>query len=319
MRTDFYVDSLGEGRLHCCRWTPEGTPRAVVQIVHGIADYLERYEPFAEYLNSLGILVVGEDHMGHGHSFPQGGTRGYFAGGWFRAVEDTHRLMQRTIAELPDVPYILFGHSMGSFMARTLLIKYPDCGLSAAIICGTAWQPRRLLPPVTRVTEAFCKICGERAPNDTLQGMVFGGYNARVEHPRTPFDWVNRDDKMVDAYIADPLCGFTASCGLLRDMMIGIAYIEDPENISRMNKDLPLLLIAGGGDPVGNYGKGVLRTAEELQKAGMKTVSHRIYPLCRHEILNEINREEIYADVGSWIGGILKEREVEYETENMLL
>ncbi len=313
MGTEFYVDSLGEGKLHCCTWAPEGEPRAIVQLVHGISDYLERYEPFARYLNTLDILVVGEDHMGHGHSFPEGGTQGYFAGGWFRAVEDTHRLMKRTMAEYPGVPYILFGHSMGSFMARTILAKYPDCGICAAVICGTAWQPRRLLPAVKTLAEGFCRVCGERTPSDALQGMVFAGYNARVEHPRTDFDWVNRDSKMVDAYIADPLCGFTASCGLIRDMMTGVSYIEDPENLARMRKDLPVLFIAGGADPVGNYGKGVLRTVEEFEKAGMTKLSHRIYPLCRHEILNEINRQEIYADVGSWLKQVLKAEET-YET-----
>ena len=302
MRTDHFFPSCGEGQIHFCKWTPGGEPKAVLQIVHGIAEFVERYDAFAEYLNGLGYVVVAEDHMGHGQSIGETGTRGYFAGGWFAAVEDTCRLMRDTMAEYPGLPYILFGHSMGSFMARTILAKYPDNGISAAVICGTGWQPRAALPAVIKLVEAVCKKEGERNPNETLQSMVFGSYNKKVEHPRTAYDWLTRDPKIVDAYIAHPLCGFTASAGLLRDMMKGILYIEQPKNLGNMKKDLPVLFIAGGDDPVGSYGKGVERTAAEFKKAGMTDVSCRIYPLCRHEILNEINMEEIFGDVAQWIG-----------------
>lgn len=301
VRTDHFYPSCGEGQIHWCQWLPEGTPKGVVQIVHGIAEYVERYDAFARYLNGLGLVVVAEDHMGHGQSVGTGGTLGYFAGGWFAAVEDTHSLMKQTMASFPGIPYLLFGHSMGSFMTRTILEKYPDSGISGAVICGTGWQPRALLPGVIRVVEEVCRRKGERNPSEKLQNLVFGSYNRRVEHPRTDYDWLTRDAKIVDDYVAHPLCGFTASAGLLRDMMRGIAYIEQPENLNRMKKDLPVLLIAGGDDPVGNYGAGVRRTVSEFQKHGMTDVSCRIYPLCRHEILNEINREEIFGDVGGWM------------------
>ncbi len=298
MRTDFYVDSLGEGQLHCCRWTPEGSPRAIVQLVHGIADYLERYDPIARYLCSQGYLVVGEDHMGHGHS--RGGTQGYFAGGWFRAVEDTHRLMQRTREEYPGVPYILFGHSMGSFMTRTILIKYSHSGPDAAVICGTCWQPLAIMPFVTAITRAYCRLFGERTPKQTLQNMVFSGYNARISHPRTPYDWVNSDDARVEEYAADPLCGFTATCGLLRDMMIGVRYIEEPENLARM-KPVPVLFIAGEEDPVGAYGKGIRNTVTAFQKAGITDITCHIYPGMRHEILNEPENQKVFTHISTWL------------------
>ena len=133
MRTDFWYDSKGAGKIHGCRWTPEEQPKAILQIVHGIAEFVERYDDFAEFLTKQGFLVVAEDHMGHGQSINGEGIQGYFHGGWFTAVEDTVQLMKDTMAEHPGVPYILFGHSMGSFMARTILCKYPDCGISAAI------------------------------------------------------------------------------------------------------------------------------------------------------------------------------------------
>ena len=300
MRTDFWYDSKGAGRIHGCRWTPEGEPRAVVQILHGIAEFVERYDDFACFLNRHGFLVVAEDHMGHGQSINGDGIQGYFHGGWFTAIEDSMQLMSDTKAEYPDLPYILFGHSMGSFMARTILAKYPDCGLTAAVICGTGWQPAFTLPALLKVIDGICKK-DETKPNEMLQKMVFGSYNKKVEHPRTPYDWLTRDAKIVDEYIAHPLCGFTASAGLMREMMKGIYFIEQKQNLQNMNKSLPVFFIAGGDDPVGPYGKGVHRAAEEFKNAGMEDVSLRIYPMCRHEILNEINREEVYTDVLRWI------------------
>lgn len=303
MRKDCWYDSHGIGRIHYCRWIPEGEPRAIVQIVHGIAEHVERYDEYANYLTGHGFLVVAEDHMGHGGSVNGGGIQGYFHGGWFAAVEDTYQLLQDMKAEYPDIPYILFGHSMGSFMARTILGKYPDSGIQAAVISGTCWQPAFAMPAIVKVMEAACKKIGETNPSGKLQQMIFGSYNARVEHPRTPQDWVSRDKRIVDNHPMNN--GFQPKAGLLRDMMAGIAYVERKEVLSSMWKNLPVLFVAGGDDPVGGYGKGVHQAAEAFRKAGMKDVSLRIYPMCRHEILNEINREEIYENIQQWINGIL--------------
>lgn len=306
MRTDFFFKSGSGARLHGCRWTPDSQVRAVLQIVHGIAEYVERYDGFANFLNRQGILVVAEDHMGHGKSISQECPQGYFAGGWQTAVDDTYRLTRDTMAEFRDVPFILFGHSMGSFMARTILAKYPDSGITAAVICGTGWQPAPVLAAGKAACALVCRAKGERAPSPLLQAMAFGTYNRKVEHPRTPYDWLSRDNSVVNAYKADPLCGFTPTAGLMRDMMEGIAYIQREENLAKMGKALPVLFIAGGDDPVGSYGAGVRTAAEAFRKAGMERVDVRIYPLCRHELLNEINREEIMDDVSRWIDGVLE-------------
>ena len=303
MRSDFYYGSKGAGTIHGCRWTPEQPPVAVVQIIHGIAEYVERYDDFARYLNRLGFLVVAEDHMGHGKSINSEGIQGYFHGGWFTAVEDSYQLLQDTRKEFPDLPYVLFGHSMGSFMTRTILEKYPDSGISAAVICGTGWQPKAVLNTGIGVCRMVCKQQGEKKPSKILEKLVFSNYNKKVEHPRTPYDWLTRDSDIVDRYLADPFCGFTPTGGLMRELLTGIRY--EQENLSAMKKDLPVLFIAGGDDPVGNYGKGVLRSAEAFRKAGMLDVSCKIYPLGRHEILNEINREEVYQDISSWLNGKL--------------
>lgn len=300
MKSVFYYDSCGEGRIHVIRWTPDGEIKAVVQIIHGIAEYADRYDEFAAYLNGFGILVVAEDHMGHGASM-ETGTRGYFAGGWEAAVDDSYALLQGTKGQYPEVPYVLFGHSMGSFMARSLLIRYPDCGIHAAVICGTGWLPDGVVSLGRNAAKLICKVVGERNPSEAMQKIVFGSYNNKVERPKTSFDWLSRDPEMVRAYVDDPWCGFTASCGLLRDMMGGIAFNQNQKNLDKMDKTIPVLLIAGGDDPVGNYGAGVRQTGEEFKKSGMQDVTVRLFPLCRHEILNEINREEIYKFVSDWI------------------
>lgn len=301
MPKDMFYPSCGAGKIHVSRWEPLGEIKAVVQIVHGIAEHVARYDHFASFLAENGILVVAEDHMGHGGSIAAGSEKGYFAGGWFAAVEDTYRLLQDTMAENPGVPYILLGHSMGSFMARTILAKYPDSGITAAVISGSAWMPGAVISAGQGVAKLICTLQDEHKPNKMLQGMMFGGYNKRVEHQRTEYDWLTRDNAIVDAYVADPLCGFITSAGLLRDMLQGLGYIQNSANLAQMRKTLPILFIAGGEDPVGGYGDGVRSAGEAFRNAGMEDVSVKIYPLCRHEVLNEINKEEVYADVLSWI------------------
>ena len=306
MEPEFYFDSHGAGKIRCRSWLPQGAPRAVVQLVHGIAEHVDRYDGFARFLTEQGFAVVAEDHMGHGKSINGEGIRGYFHGGWFTAVADTHHLLELTREAYPGIPYILFGHSMGSFMARTILCKYPDSGITAAIICGTGWQPTLALPALIKAADLIGKRSGETVPSKALEAMAFGSYNKRVERKRTVCDWLTRDNAVVDAYMADPLCGFTPSAGLFRDMLSGIRYIQKPENLNAMKKDLPVFFIAGGDDPVGSYGKGVQKAAEAFRQAGMQDVTVKLYPLCRHEILNEINKEEVCQDILSWIEGKIK-------------
>lgn len=301
MRTDFYYPSCGAGMIHGCRWEPEGEPVAVLQIVHGVAEHVNRYDEFATFLTQKGFLVVAEDHMGHGGSIGDEGKQGCFAGGWHKAVADTHRLLSYTRMECPQVPYILLGHSMGSFMVRTLLCKYPQCGVDAAIISGTAWMHRGIVNSGIAAATLVGKRQGMDSPSKFLNDMMFGGYNKRVEHQRTACDWLTRDNKIVDAYVADPLCGFTITAGLAKDMLTGLNYIQEPGNLSKMRKDLPVFFIAGSDDPVGNYGEGVKQAVHAFRKAGMQHVSLRLYPMCRHEVLNELNREEVYANILDWL------------------
>lgn len=297
---EMYYDSCGKGQIYACCWEPEEEPRGIVQIIHGIAEHIGRYDDFARYLNSLGYLVVAEDHMGHGKT-ASSGIVGYFHGGWFAAVEDSYRLYKDIRKAHPHIPYFLFGHSMGSFLLRTIMIEHPECEARGCIICGTGWIPTPMLKTGIAACKTACAVKDETKASPFLQNLVFGSYNKKIEHPRTPFDWLSRDNAVVDAFIADPMCGFTATAGLLRDMMVGVSYIQREENLARMKASMPVFLIAGGDDPVGDYGKGVEKVKREFTCSCMENVASKIYPLCRHEILNEINRLEVYKDIAEWL------------------
>lgn len=301
MRKDIYFDSCGYGRIHVSRWEPKAEPCAVVQILHGIADYSERYDDFANYLTDMGFLVVADDHMGHGRSVRDGDVSCYFTGGWFNAVEDSYQLLKMMRQEFPQLPYVLFGHSMGSFMTQTILQMYPDSGIDACILCGSGWQPDAALSAGIRLCRTACRLYGETKPSPRLIKLVFGAYNLKIEHPRTPYDWVCRDKRVVDALLNDPLCSHSISTGLMRDMLEGIRFIQTEDNLRKMRKTLPVLLVSGGDDPVGTFGEGVRKLAEVYDEIGMEAVMTRIYPLCRHEILNEINKAEVYDDISSWM------------------
>jgi len=301
MRIEAYFDSCGLGKIRYFRWMPEGRPKGILQIVHGIAEHALRYDEFANFLTENGYMVVAEDHMGHGRSVRTNDSLGYFHGGWFSAVEDTFKLLEMTKNEYEGIPYYVFGHSMGSFMTRTILIKYPNCGIQGCVLSGTGWQNKAILKAGLKTAKLVCKLADPKRPSKLLHSLAFGTYNKKVEHPRTSSDWLTRSSKHVDAYESDPLCGFIPSAGLMRDMLSGIEYIQRPENLIKMNKALPVYFISGGDDPVGDYGKGVCATAAQFKMAGMTELDVKIYPLCRHELLNEINHDEVYSDILMWL------------------
>lgn len=306
---EFYYPSQGAGSIHVLRWEPEGEVRAVLQIVHGVAEYIERYDEFARYLNIHGILVVGEDHMGHGRSIGEGDTPGYFTGGWKTAVADTYELFRQTKQEFPGVPYYLLGHSMGSFMARSFLFLYPNSGIRGAIIMGTGWQPAPILLGGSAVTSFMVKREGDRVANASVQNLMFGAYNKPFPDAKTSYDWLNTDPEAVERYIADPLCGFEVTNGLARDMIAGLRMIQNRRNLDKMIKTLPVLFVSGDHDPVGDLGKGVMAAQRAFERAGMLRMKLKLYDGMRHEILNEPGHAQVYADILQWIEGIEGEKQ----------
>ena len=307
--TDFqeftFLSSDGHTRLHGAQWTPaDREPIAVLQIAHGVAEHILRYDDFARYLNDRGILVAGHDHLGHGKSLPEGGTPVYFGDGstWETVVDDIHLLHDRLREQYPDLPILLMGHSMGSFLSRSYLIRYPGT-VDAAIIMGTGWQPEMTIRGGLLLAGILSGLKGPDAVSKMVTNMAFGAYNkAFGDKPRTPNDWLSADTDNVDRYMADPLCGADATVGLFRQMLLGIRFNQRLSNLRRMDAQTPVLFIAGDKDPVGANGAGVRRTYQEFLRAGMQDCTLKLYPGLRHEILNEKGwQREIFRDIGLWL------------------
>ena len=302
--SEFYFPSSdGRTLIHVNQWTPLGGPVAgVVQIAHGVAEYGARYEPFARFLCGHGFAVVANDHLGHGKSLVEDCPMVYFGdeNGWRHAVEDMEELRRRTAKVFPGVPYFLFGHSMGSFLSRTHLIRYPG-RLDGCVLCGTGHMSPALIAGGKLIAGREIRRLGRKAYSAKADQLAFGAYNKPFAPNRTRFDWISASEANVDAYIADPLCGGDTTLGLFRDMLGGLGIITKQANIERMDKDLPVLFIAGDQDPVGEMGKGVRRAYQAFRKAGMRDVSIKLYHGLRHEILNEASRRYVYQDVLDWL------------------
>lgn len=296
---EFFLTSNGAGRIHCGLWRPEETPKAIVQLIHGIAEHIGRYDDFATFLSQNGYLVVAEDHMGHGASI-ENGVQGYFEGGWLAAVADIKQLHDKVCADFPNLPYYFLGHSMGSFLLRTYLYTYPD-DANGAVISGTGWEAQATVKAGLLACRLEEKRLGAAATSKLLNGMMFGAYNKPFKPVRTPHDWICSVEEVVDRYEADPLCGFDATIGLARDMLTGIAMNEQQQNLMKMKKDLPILFVSGAKDPVGRMSQGVLACIDAFKRAGMRQITIQIYPEGRHEMLNEANHEEVYQKILSWL------------------
>lgn len=301
--SDFYFrSSTARNTIRARKCVPDSTPRAVVQIVHGIAEHIERYDDFMRFLAENGIVAVGDDHLGHGKSVTESDELGFFndENGWDYVVMDEMRLHDTMREEYPDVPYIFFGHSMGSFITRTLIIKHPEV-YDAAIISGTGHQSKALIYAGGLLANLTVKLNGAHADGQQLNDVAFGTYLKHITNPRTPYDWLTRDEATVDKYIADPMCGFICRASLYRDMMGGIKFVTTQSNIDKMDKTKPIYFMSGAEDPVGDYGVGVNRAYKAFCKAGLHDIKIRLYPGGRHEMLNEINHDEVYKDILDWI------------------
>lgn len=307
--TDFqeftFLSSDGHTQLHGAQWTPaDREPIAVLQIAHGVAEHILRYDDFARYLNDRGILVAGHDHLGHGKSLPEGGTPVYFGDGstWETVVDDIHLLHDRLREQYPDLPILLMGHSMGSFLSRSYLIRYPGT-VDAAIIMGTGWQPEMTIRGGLLLAGILSGLKGPDAVSKLVTNMAFGAYNkAFGDKPRTPNDWLSADTDNVDRYMADPLCGADATVGLFRQMLHGIRFNQRQSHLRQMDREIPVLFVAGDKDPVGSCGKGVRQTYDAFRAAGMRDCTLKLYPGLRHEILNEkAYTADITKNIEAWL------------------
>lgn len=300
----FTFDSRdGRSHIHAVRYSPDSAaPKAIIQIIHGMSEYVERYEPFAKFLTAHGYLVTGEDHLGHGRTVPADGSYGYFCGQDPATVlvRDVHRLKKMTQALYPGLPVIIIGHSMGSFILRNYLCRYGS-GIDAAVIMGTGMQSPALVRSAKLLSCLQKKLFGGKHVGHLLDRLAFGAYSARIRQPATSFDWLSRDPEEVRKYVEDPLCGFTFTVNGFQTLFELISRIQKTENLEKIPRGLPLLLISGDADPVGDYGEGVRRTQESLRKAGLTQITEKLYEGARHELLNETNRTQVMEDILDWI------------------
>lgn len=292
----FFPSSDGVHQVHGVLWLPEtGEPKAVVQIVHGICEYALRYEPFALFLTEQGYAVAGSDHLGHGQTASGPEEYGFFTD-WFVLTKDLYSLRKQIGLRYPELPYFLLGHSMGSFQARTYLIDYPGT-VDGCILSGTGQEGA-----LTVALGKFLTSFGDpHKVNKLFLSISLGAYNKAFAPNRTSADWICRDEAVVDKYLADPLCNFPTRAGMNHAMMTGLQYIARKENLAKMDKKTPVGLFSGDADPVGAMGKGVKKVYGFFRDAGCEDVTMKLYPGARHEILNETNRQEVYADLLAWL------------------
>ena len=299
-----YPSATGNCNIVARAWLPDGEVKAVVQIVHGMAEHITRYEDIAAYLNGLGCAVFGDDHAGHGDSVNGNGKKGYFADedGWNCLIADIKKLHEIALEQFPSVPHVLYGHSMGSFLARSYAARYPD-DHCAYIFSGTAGK-NPVLGVAKAVAKQQIKKLGPDKPSDLLNGLAFGAYNKRIPNARTPVDWLTTVDGVVDEYVKDEFCGFTFTASAFRDLFDGLGEIAGKKWAAKV-KNVPIYLLAGKQDPVGSYGKGVMEVCELLKKTGHTKVVLQLYENGRHEMHNEANREEVYRGVAAFIKSVV--------------
>lgn len=303
-KEEFYFDSREQGqRIHAVKWIPDvEKPFCILQIVHGMAEHIGRYDEFANFLAQKGILVVGDDHLGHGKSVKEGGTYGYFcendAAGVL--VRDEHRLKKLIQEQYPGITYLILGHSMGSFIVRNYLLRY-GTGVEGAIIAGTG-APSKMTLFMARALAAIQKpLLGSKHVSRLLDKAAFGSYNKKFQPSKTDFDWLSGDEGNVERYIADPMCGFVFTVNGFATLFKLIYDCGDAEKISNMPKNLPVMLIAGADDPVGNYGRSIEKVYQMYLDHGMTNVQMKLYENDRHELLNEIDKDMVYGDIYRWI------------------
>jgi alpha-beta hydrolase superfamily lysophospholipase len=304
-RRDFTIPSRdGVHRLHVILWEPEDKEsiKGVVQISHGMQEMVERYECFARFLNKNGYAMIGNDHLGHGITAGNNADLGYFCPDNISqtVVADLHRVTKYARKKFKDKPCFLFGHSMGSFMARRYIMTYPY-DVEGVVICGTGNQSWLRIVAGKVVAACDRLIVGDRYRTKFIKFNSFLGYQSRIENPRTKNDWLTRDEKVVDWYSNEKYCTFDFTVNGFRGLFDVLSFIQKKKNIKKIPSELPIFMISGGEDPVGKYGKDVKKIYKQYKNIGISDITLKLYKDDRHEILNELDRLDVYNDVLRWI------------------
>ncbi|MDI1481369.1 alpha/beta hydrolase [Polyangium sp. y55x31] len=277
-------------------------PLGVVHVSHGMSEHGARYARVAEALTARGLVVEAHDHRGHGHTAKSSDELGYFGpgDGFGRVVADLRGLLARARMAYAGLPQALLGHSMGSLIAQGVL---PEEGgkLAAVILSGTNGPPSMMARAGVLVAKAERARLGERGKSAVIQGMSFDAWNRTFSPNRTPYDWLSRDAAEVDKYVADALCGFSATTTLWVQLLGAMPSLAHPGALARIRKDLPVYVVAGSEDPVHERTKNLRGLLDAYAKAGLSDVTYRVYPGARHELFNETNRDEVIREAAEWL------------------
>ena len=295
------LSSDGVTAIKGVMWLPEEDyPRGVLQIVHGVTEYAKRYDAFAQYFVARGFAVVASDHLGHGESYCGEENKMHFDC-WDFVVQDVKTVYQITKEEYPDVPYFMMGFSLGSFASRQFAYENPEA-LDGIIIAGTGYQPKLITKVMRWIVNREGEKIGLNQTSDFIMDLAFGTYNKQVECPKTEYDWLCSSLKDLKGYMNDPMVGKFVTAGLFREMLLGIEKTCDFENIKKMNKKLPVLMMSGSDDPVGSKTKGVMKVFNLFKKAGIENVKTIFYKNARHDIFNEgKHRRSVRKSIVGWM------------------
>lgn len=303
MRDEFYFPSKdGNTEIHTIEWKPESEVRAVLQICHGMVEYIGRYDEFAQFLCDRGYYVVGNDHLGHGKSVQAKSEYGFFNEkyGNVCVLGDIHTLRQRTMKRYPGVPYFMLGHSMGSSLLRQYIEMYGN-GLAGVVLMGTvADHKKAALAFGKRLCRIMAAFRGWHYRSKLVDDLAIGGYNKKFKPAQTQADWITSDYERLEKYATDPLCTFRFTVNAYYNMFLGMMNMQRKESVYMIPKGLPVFFVSGADDPVGDFGKGVRKIYEKYQTAGIQDVTLRLYTGDRHEILNETDRQQVYEDLLEW-------------------
>ncbi len=303
MKKDTVYVTMSDGSsVAVHRWIPDAEPRALVQISHGMAEYAMRYDRLGQMLCENGIVMYAHDHRGHGDTAGSVENLGFLADeeGFQQVISDLREVIARLKSDFPGKKTILLGHSFGSFVTQGFIEQFGG-DIDACIISGTAGPRLPLVFTARIIAETVMFFRGPKYRSPFLQNLAFGSYNKRIENPSGPNDWLSRDAEEVKKYEESEYCGFLPTASFFRDLFTGLFRIHRKKAMASIRKDLPVFIFAGTGDPVGDYGKTVERLADIYKRNGMQDVTLILYPDARHETLNETNRDEVSANVLSWI------------------
>lgn len=299
--TEKIASTDSKNNLNVIIWETEKEPIGVLQIVHGMAEYIDRYDNFAKYMTEQGFNVIGHDHLGHGHSVSDERDYGFFAeeNGDKIIIEDMHSVTQYAREKWEELPNFILGHSMGSFCLRQYLTKYSN-DVFGAIIMGTGWIPSTAALLGKTIATNTCKSKGSHTVNPLLIKLTLEPYNKPFAPARTNCDWLSRDEKQVDLYVNDKLCGFDFTAGAYKDFFTILEKIAKNRQLIGMRKSLPILITSGSVDPVGGK-KACEKLNAQYKRCGINDVTLKLWENDRHEILNELDKSDVYQYIYNWL------------------